>query len=313
MNNVKISELNSLSSADSEDLLPIVDVSANETKKISVNDIIPNIPNVNNSYSESVDDTYSCSLVNSMETSLDTKISNLSKNLLPMPNFFSVTTYINVPIELPAGTYTLSGTINGNDMDIPCLFQFAKSDGTSESVYINKGFEQSVTFTTSTSIVGLTIYSNSYYSDSLNRNSNYYNIQIEDGSNATEYVEYNNRGVVSSGSNANGDYIYYADGTLICTKSVSGTAKITSTWGSLYDTGNNPVNFGSWAKTFIEKPKISIQFIGGNGQWFEGIADSSAAQIGNVTLASATSKTSNIYYDVIGIGRWRPYTYQELS
>lgn len=39
MNNVKISELNSLLSADSEDLLPIVDVSANETKKIAIQDL----------------------------------------------------------------------------------------------------------------------------------------------------------------------------------------------------------------------------------------------------------------------------------
>lgn len=77
MNNVKISELNSLSTADSEDLLPIVDVSANETKKISVNDIIPNIPfipDVNNSYSTSVNDTYSCDHINNMNTYSTTEI-----------------------------------------------------------------------------------------------------------------------------------------------------------------------------------------------------------------------------------------------
>ena len=42
-----------------------------------------------------------------------------------------------------------------------------------------------------------------------------------------------NSTVVESGSNANGEYIKYADGTMICTKKVTGQAKITATWGNL--------------------------------------------------------------------------------
>jgi len=45
MANIKISELNSLSKKDYEDLVPIVDISANETKKISIEELVDN--NVN--------------------------------------------------------------------------------------------------------------------------------------------------------------------------------------------------------------------------------------------------------------------------
>lgn len=45
MANIKISELNNLSKKDYEDLVPIVDVSANETKKISIEELVDN--NVN--------------------------------------------------------------------------------------------------------------------------------------------------------------------------------------------------------------------------------------------------------------------------
>lgn len=45
--------------------------------------------------------------------------------------------------------------------------------------------------------------------------------------NIKEYVD----GVVESGSNANGSYVKYADGTMICTKTISGTGTF-SMWYS---------------------------------------------------------------------------------
>ena len=39
--------------------------------------------------------------------------------------------------------------------------------------------------------------------------------------------------VVESGSNENGNWIKYADGTMICTKTISIITPITSTWGAL--------------------------------------------------------------------------------
>ena len=112
--------------------------------------------------------------------------------------------------------------------------------------------------------------------------------------------------IVESGSNANGTYIKYADGTMICTKKVTGQAKITATWGNLYDTGDNPLDLGDWAIPFIDVPIVSISFYGANGQWVEGFQTSTTKEkVGKISIASATSKTANAYYNIIGIGRWR--------
>ena len=112
--------------------------------------------------------------------------------------------------------------------------------------------------------------------------------------------------IVESGSNANGNYIKYADGTMICTKKVTGQAKITSTWGNLYDTGDNPLDLGNWAIPFIDVPVVSISFYGANGQWVEGFQTSTTKEkVGKISIASATSKTANAYYNIIGIGRWK--------
>ena len=109
-----------------------------------------------------------------------------------------------------------------------------------------------------------------------------------------------------SGSNANGSWIKFADGTMICTKKVTGQAKITAKWGNLYDTGDNPLDLGNWAIPFINVPIVSISFYGANGQWVEGFHTSTTKEkVGKITIASATSKTANSYYNVIGIGRWK--------
>lgn len=112
--------------------------------------------------------------------------------------------------------------------------------------------------------------------------------------------------VVESGSNANGSWIKFSDGTMICTKKVTGQAKITSTWGNLYDTGDNPLDLGNWAIPFIDVPIVSISFYGANGQWVEGFQTSTTKEkVGKISIASATSKTANAFYNVIGIGKWK--------
>ena len=112
--------------------------------------------------------------------------------------------------------------------------------------------------------------------------------------------------VVESGSNANGSWIKFSDGTMICTKKVTGQAKITSTWGNLYDTGDNPLDLGDWAIPFIDVPIVSISFYGANGQWVEGFQTATTKEkVGKISIASATSKTANAFYNVIGIGKWK--------
>lgn len=113
-------------------------------------------------------------------------------------------------------------------------------------------------------------------------------------------------GVIESGSNANGYYAKYADGTMICTKQVSITAEITSSWGNLYDTGNQDIDLGNYAQPFVGNvPQVSITMSSANGCWLEGCSDRTTSSYGKIVLASATSKTASVAYDLIAIGKWK--------
>lgn len=113
--------------------------------------------------------------------------------------------------------------------------------------------------------------------------------------------------IVESGSNANGDYIKYSDGRMICYKTVTGTVQITEQYyGYFYHTPDDKYfNLGDYAMPFISRPIYSIQFRGGNSQWIGAIQNQSATHAGDLHVISVTSKTAGAYYDVIAIGRWK--------
>lgn len=117
----------------------------------------------------------------------------------------------------------------------------------------------------------------------------------------------NDSAIVESGSNANGDYIKYSDGRMICYKTVTGTAQITEQYyGYFYSTPDNKYfNLGDYAMPFISRPICSITFRGGNPQWIGAIQNQSATHAGDLQILSVTSKTAGAYYDVIAIGRWK--------
>lgn len=113
--------------------------------------------------------------------------------------------------------------------------------------------------------------------------------------------------VVESGSNSNGSYIKYSDGTMICYKTVTGTVQITEQYyGYFYHTADDKYfNLGDYAMPFIERPICSITFRGGNSQWIGAIQNQSATHVGDLHVISVTSKAAGAYYDVIAIGRWK--------
>lgn len=59
-------------------------------------------------------------------------------------------------------------------------------------------------------------------------------------------------GIIESGSNSNGDYIKFADGTMICNHVISGTDSVTEAYGSLFRSSS----FSTWTypQLFTENP-----------------------------------------------------------
>lgn len=107
-----------------------------------------------------------------------------------------------------------------------------------------------------------------------------------------------------SGSNANGSYIKYADGTLICTKHVSGTTTCNTSWGSLYETPI--IDLGSFAMNFIAVPYVLITNNMNMGAFNEGVKEVTTSSYGKTWIARAGSVDAIDYgIDCIAIGRWK--------
>lgn len=63
--------------------------------------------------------------------------------------------------------------------------------------------------------------------------------------------------IIESGSNSNGSYVKWSDGTMICRKKMNfGEKAVSSPWGNLYESENLAI--GNYAQPFVEIPDISI-------------------------------------------------------
>lgn len=126
-------------------------------------------------------------------------------------------------------------------------------------------------------------------------------ISASDSTNTKDYID----SVVESGSNANGYYIKYADGTMICTKQITVGVRGSefNAWGSCYE---GPFcALGSWAETFIATPVCNVSG-GGGGVWLCNYRDYSATSCGQVrVIRPTTASDMSIEFNVIGIGRWK--------
>ena len=114
--------------------------------------------------------------------------------------------------------------------------------------------------------------------------------------------------IITSGSNSNGSYIKYSDGTMICRHEfIYTTNEAFAAWGNVFDLAislnkNFPV-------AFIEKPNISINVNSGSEciYAYVGLQNCDKTKLIAVDLmrpvATPTSSKFNISY--IAIGKWK--------
>lgn len=112
----------------------------------------------------------------------------------------------------------------------------------------------------------------------------------------------------SSGSNSNGNWIKYEDGTMICSKRIiQKNVKLTNSWYTLFINENDTmVDLGNYAATFIEEPVVNITYMGGNGCWLINNNGYSVSSPGKVQLCTVSSRTiGNCILDITAIGKWK--------
>lgn len=113
--------------------------------------------------------------------------------------------------------------------------------------------------------------------------------------------------IIERGSNANGEFVKYADGTMICTKILSVTTDVTTLSINVYLA---VVSDSDWASTFSVTPSISRQIISSevNGLWvasFISGGQPSTTKVGGFYLFSNASRASGVInIHMTGTGRW---------
>ena len=112
--------------------------------------------------------------------------------------------------------------------------------------------------------------------------------------------------IVESGSNANGDWIKYCDGTMICTKKLEDvTNEISKTWGNLYES-QSAIVLGSMPVTFTELKYINASLTSDNWHsWIVRHQGITTSDFGELYLARPTTGTVKININCIAIGKWK--------
>ena len=110
---------------------------------------------------------------------------------------------------------------------------------------------------------------------------------------------------IESGSNENGSYIKFADGTLICTYTQIVNTNVENTWGNIFTSSiitlhNFPVNF-------INIPEVSIQACRAQSTWIISGSENTKIKPMNVFLGTAVKISDNFDFpiNVVAIGRWK--------
>lgn len=115
--------------------------------------------------------------------------------------------------------------------------------------------------------------------------------------------------IIESGSNDNGSYVKFEDGTMIAYMTVEGTTNISTAWGSLYVSPT--ITLPDFPVPFIKRPIINRSLQPKTGtQFFE--VNNGNQNYGSSTNAGATaigrpnSRTGVAYLiDIEAIGRWK--------
>lgn len=110
--------------------------------------------------------------------------------------------------------------------------------------------------------------------------------------------------IIESGSNSNGEYIKYADGTMICYKNVTSQVAMTTVWADDWYEGQQ--DLGNFPQEFISAPEIYITNVGSSGGILECFQTApTTTSAGIITYCRAGATTRNIKSNVMAIGKWK--------
>lgn len=110
---------------------------------------------------------------------------------------------------------------------------------------------------------------------------------------------------IDSGSNENGNWIKFPDGTMICSKAMQENINSSSAFGALYITPQ--VQLGEWASQFTSPPvrTVTLDVISGGNPIPVGGTLPNATSAGGIYIGTAGQGSGAVGINIIGIGRWK--------
>lgn len=109
--------------------------------------------------------------------------------------------------------------------------------------------------------------------------------------------------IIERGRNANGEYVRWADGTQICTKTVLFSTAIAYAYGSMF---LSPViTAGAWPSAFVAAPRELQRVETGFGSWTVHAGPPSTTNAAPFQLVRAIPEAPVAYgLGIVAIGRW---------
>lgn len=107
---------------------------------------------------------------------------------------------------------------------------------------------------------------------------------------------------VESGSNTDGRYVKYSDGTMICWGQVARTLNITNSFDNFYYSGISNISFPA---TFTIAPTITVTPVTGSGLYMCCVSTLTTSLWGGFMFASASHANVSTTINYIAIGRWK--------
>ena len=107
--------------------------------------------------------------------------------------------------------------------------------------------------------------------------------------------------IVDIGSNLNGEFIKYANGIMVCLKTISGKSS-TSQWSAnIY---YQDIDCGNWSNEFSELNNVQVTNCT-NQFWCSSISNYNNSSIGIARIVRPDSYNQNYEINILGIGKWK--------
>lgn len=205
----------------------------------------------------------------------------------------------------PNTIYTLTCNNNNVTMSGSWIYRVYNSDNTSICILQDGSITSQITKTTFTTTSDGYIYFAHLYGtqDKLNTFLNTVDIQIEEGTTATSFTPWAGY-IVESGSNDNGSYIKYSDGTMICRNKKTFNIAANIAYGALFRMEG--IDFPNFPVAFKDVPDISCFCIGINTAILANWNASTKEKIGPlIGIRPVRTDAQDYIISYIAIGRWK--------